>query len=105
MYLTQHFRPEFLEKYRTALSADAFSKFSKYEPKKAEHEKAIKDATNHLLRQVIPEFAKEVQKKLAKSLPIDQFLALMKVRALPFVPLLLPPSLLISNFICLTFFF
>eukprot|EP01127_Copromyxa_protea_P013867 TRINITY_DN3776_c0_g1_i2.p1 TRINITY_DN3776_c0_g1~~TRINITY_DN3776_c0_g1_i2.p1 ORF type:complete len:911 (+),score=104.39 TRINITY_DN3776_c0_g1_i2:727-3459(+) len=76
--LTQHFRSEFLEKYKIALSADAFSKFCMHEPEKKQQEREIVEATEHLLTKIIPDFAKDVDKKFTKHVDIDQFLSVLK---------------------------
>ncbi|KAF2077296.1 hypothetical protein CYY_001421 [Polysphondylium violaceum] len=57
-FLYRLFRTEFLKRYETQLCADAFSNFNIVNPK--QHNDEVEKATDFLVEQVIPNFAKHV---------------------------------------------
>eukprot|EP01102_Stenamoeba_stenopodia_P015947 TRINITY_DN550_c0_g3_i1.p1 TRINITY_DN550_c0_g3~~TRINITY_DN550_c0_g3_i1.p1 ORF type:complete len:579 (+),score=100.97 TRINITY_DN550_c0_g3_i1:43-1779(+) len=60
-HLFQLFRPEFLKTYGKALCPDAFSKFLKKDPNRTEHNKEVREATDYLLHNIVPPFAKSIK--------------------------------------------
>jgi hypothetical protein len=78
-FLYKLFRPEFIKNYRIPLSSDAFSKFGKLN--RAENNKEVKEASEHLFKVVIPEFALELEKMYADKVDVESQLTELVHRA------------------------
>ena len=65
VHLFRLLRPEFVKKYKKPLSSDAFSSFATGEVVKENQEAT--EATKHLKKEVIPNFAKELNRRYAET--------------------------------------